>query len=423
MPRPWRPAGGNWTTLERYARDWRIRGAAALRGRLRLDARTAEPSRGRRSRATLVEGSTYSRERRRPARGRLSTRIDVGRRRGTTTSRWRTSGSCAPNVRGHGVDTRLRDETSPQDARSGRGLMLVRSAGKPFVVRRAGHRYCVATRPAVAGTGTGRHRPGQWLKRQQSAGLSGMRILLAAVLAALVVAPCGARAAADLPLPVDGVRATQGSGGVKIVFGPKAKRLYKKIAGRKVTVGVQDRAPRTDGPVLRRDAGGGGEGLSRRSSWRRSSASRCGWASAPAGSTRAGSQARRTKKLKNGGEQVRHRGRPRSCRSTSRARSSSTRARLAIVARRRHRRCSRRPRGRRTTGRRRTRSREAGRRGRARRARRARTARRPRDRIGLYSDGVAHAAVVAVAKSGRRVFIEVDGDALKTNLTTVLFSD
>jgi hypothetical protein len=46
----------------------------------------------------------------------------------------------------------------------------------------------------------------------------------------------------------------------------------------------------------------------------------------------------------------------------------------------------------------------------------------PADRIGLYSDGVAHAAVVAFTKSGRRVFIEADGDALDTNLTSVLFS-
>ena len=46
----------------------------------------------------------------------------------------------------------------------------------------------------------------------------------------------------------------------------------------------------------------------------------------------------------------------------------------------------------------------------------------PAGKLGLYSDGAQHAAAVGVTKSGRRVFIDVNADALSTNLSTALFA-
>jgi hypothetical protein len=241
-----------------------------------------------------------------------------------------------------------------------------------------------------------------------------MRILLVTVLAALL-APSAA-AAADLPLTVDGVRATQGSGGVKIVFGPKAKGLYKKIAGRKVTVDCET-VLRTDGPVLGRDDGGG-EGLtSVLVAAKKRRALRLGERSGRFDTCRL--SARRTKKLKNGGKEVRIVLDLR-VPLTQKGAVFLDESRMAIVlddalglvepAK----------------GQTNYRSAQDG---------IASAggeggivvldspdATPPADRLGLYSDGVAHAAAVAVTKAGRRVFIEVDGDALKTNLTSVLFS-
>jgi hypothetical protein len=43
--------------------------------------------------------------------------------------------------------------------------------------------------------------------------------------------------------------------------------------------------------------------------------------------------------------------------------------------------------------------------------------------IGYWSDGAAHVAVVALATAGRRLFIEYDGDVLHTNVSGYIFSE
>jgi hypothetical protein len=45
----------------------------------------------------------------------------------------------------------------------------------------------------------------------------------------------------------------------------------------------------------------------------------------------------------------------------------------------------------------------------------------PGDAFGYYSDGARHAAAVAVSASGRRLFLEYDGDVLHTNIVRYMF--
>jgi hypothetical protein len=45
----------------------------------------------------------------------------------------------------------------------------------------------------------------------------------------------------------------------------------------------------------------------------------------------------------------------------------------------------------------------------------------PAGKIGLYSDGAAHVLVAALSASGRRLFIEYEGDVLSTNLASYMF--
>jgi hypothetical protein len=47
----------------------------------------------------------------------------------------------------------------------------------------------------------------------------------------------------------------------------------------------------------------------------------------------------------------------------------------------------------------------------------------PAGRIGYYSDRREHVAVVVVSRSGKRLFIEGDGDALSTNVAEHVFGD
>ena len=45
----------------------------------------------------------------------------------------------------------------------------------------------------------------------------------------------------------------------------------------------------------------------------------------------------------------------------------------------------------------------------------------PPGRVGYYSDSAEHVAVVALSRSGRRLFIEVDGDVVSTNVAGFVF--
>ena len=45
----------------------------------------------------------------------------------------------------------------------------------------------------------------------------------------------------------------------------------------------------------------------------------------------------------------------------------------------------------------------------------------PSGTVGYYSDGARHAAAVALTTQGRRLFLELDGDVLHTNITRHLF--
>jgi hypothetical protein len=44
----------------------------------------------------------------------------------------------------------------------------------------------------------------------------------------------------------------------------------------------------------------------------------------------------------------------------------------------------------------------------------------PPDTVGYYSDGAKHAAVVTVSAAGKRLFFEVNGDAVRTNVLRYL---
>ena len=46
----------------------------------------------------------------------------------------------------------------------------------------------------------------------------------------------------------------------------------------------------------------------------------------------------------------------------------------------------------------------------------------PAGKIGFYSDGAAHVLVAALSASGRRLFIEYEGDVLSTNVAGYMFS-
>ena len=46
----------------------------------------------------------------------------------------------------------------------------------------------------------------------------------------------------------------------------------------------------------------------------------------------------------------------------------------------------------------------------------------PAGKVGLYSDGAGHLLVATLSASGRRLFIESDGDVLSTNVYSYLFS-
>ena len=46
----------------------------------------------------------------------------------------------------------------------------------------------------------------------------------------------------------------------------------------------------------------------------------------------------------------------------------------------------------------------------------------PAGKIGFYSDGAAHVLVAALSASGRRLFIEYEGDVLSTNVARYMFS-
>ncbi len=46
----------------------------------------------------------------------------------------------------------------------------------------------------------------------------------------------------------------------------------------------------------------------------------------------------------------------------------------------------------------------------------------PAGKIGFYSDGAAHVLVAAMSASGRRLFIEYEGDVLSTNVVGYMFS-
>ena len=43
--------------------------------------------------------------------------------------------------------------------------------------------------------------------------------------------------------------------------------------------------------------------------------------------------------------------------------------------------------------------------------------------LGYWTDGAAHVAVVELSKSGRRLFIEYEGDVLHTNVSGYIFGD
>ena len=45
----------------------------------------------------------------------------------------------------------------------------------------------------------------------------------------------------------------------------------------------------------------------------------------------------------------------------------------------------------------------------------------PADRVGYWSDGAGHVAVVTLSASGRRLFIEYEGDVLHTNVASHIF--
>lgn len=239
-----------------------------------------------------------------------------------------------------------------------------------------------------------------------------MRPLLAplTVLAVLLV-PAAAQAA-DLPLEQQGVRAQNTSNGVKIVFGPKAKGLYKKIAGRKVTIECAT-VPPTDGPVLGRDSENDGLSASLVAPKQRRPL-RLG----ERGRTRYDTcevQARRTKKRKGGSEEVRivlDLALPLTQRGAvfldEREVATVLEFALALFAPRKGQTNYR------TTDEVRGRIDQAF-------VLEDPSGTPPPRFVGLYSDGVQHAAVVAVTASGRRVFIDVNGDALTSNLSTVLF--
>jgi hypothetical protein len=47
----------------------------------------------------------------------------------------------------------------------------------------------------------------------------------------------------------------------------------------------------------------------------------------------------------------------------------------------------------------------------------------PPEKVGYYSDGAQHAAAVVLSASGRRLFLEHNGDALHTNVAKYIFGD
>jgi hypothetical protein len=226
---------------------------------------------------------------------------------------------------------------------------------------------------------------------------------------AVLLAPAAARAA-DLPLEQHGVRAQNTSNGVKVVFGPKAKSLYRRIAGRRLKFDCTV-VPPTDGPILIRDDSGKQQTGSLIAPRKRRPLRLSGGFSE---FDTCRLQARRTTKRKGGGEDVRivldlslpltQKGAvfldeseiagaldfaiglfqpPEGQTSYRTAEDVRGRVDQAVVLD-------------------------------------DPSATPPPRFVGLYSDGAQHAAAVAVTKSGRRVFIDVNADVLSTNLTTVL---
>jgi hypothetical protein len=238
-----------------------------------------------------------------------------------------------------------------------------------------------------------------------------MRLTLAPLtVLAVLLAPAAAQAA-GLPLQTGGVRAQNTSHGVKVTFGPKAKDLYKRIAGRRVTVGCTT-VPPTDGPVLDREDSGASETTiliapkkrrALRFSDGRTTYDTCRL------------QARRTRKRKGGGRDVitvvdlslplTQRG---AVFLDERRIAAVLDVAIGLVEP---------PKGRTNY---RTTAEVLGRLDQL-VALDDPNATPPPRFVGLYSDGAQHATAVAVTSSGRRVFIDVNADVMSTNLTTVLF--
>jgi hypothetical protein len=244
-----------------------------------------------------------------------------------------------------------------------------------------------------------------------------MRSTLASLSLLAVLLVPGAAHGADLPLEVNGVQARQASGGgIKIVFGREAAGLYRRIAGRSVRVDCRT-VPPTTGPALDRDY---------------DSESLANVLDAP----------ERRRVLELGGD----RSEPRydTCRvvgQRKRKRRGNTEARtvldifvpltqrgavyldertksIVLVTLL-------------TAVESRTRD---GRYPSSAEAIEASgftnavplddpAATPPAGKIGLYTDAAQRAVAVAVTKSGRRVFLDVNGESLSTNLTSVLFDE
>jgi hypothetical protein len=47
----------------------------------------------------------------------------------------------------------------------------------------------------------------------------------------------------------------------------------------------------------------------------------------------------------------------------------------------------------------------------------------PQKTVGYWSDGAQHVAVVGLSTSGRRLFIEYEGDVLHTNIAGYIYGD
>ena len=243
-----------------------------------------------------------------------------------------------------------------------------------------------------------------------------MRLPIASLTLLILLLTPAAASAADLPLEVRGVKADRVSGkaGVEIRFSPSAKKLYKRIAGRKVTVKCAT-VPESGGPVLKRDdAGDGLEVLLVAPKGKR--VLRLGRSARRYDTCRV--QTRRIKEHQDGSSETRivmNLWLPLTQKgavfldeteiavslgfvleaAAGPASSDYLTAPEAIE--------------------------EGNLEGVVLLADPAATP--PAGKLGLYSDGAHHVAAVGVTRSGRRVFVDVNADVLSTNLSASLFSD